>query len=59
MFCSFLDTRNFIIMNSYLIKSQCILAILSPGNVNKHPRSPHQIAMENLRTIFEAGPLEH
>lgn len=42
---------------AYLTKSQCILAILSPGKVNKLPSSPHHTAMKNFSTIFEAGPL--
>ena len=29
-----------------------------PGNVKRAPIDPHQSAMKNLRTSFDAGPLK-
>ena len=42
----------------YFRASHCILAILSPGNVNKAPIELHHTAIQNFSTNFDAGPLE-
>lgn len=41
----------------YLRESQCIRAILRPGNVNMAPSRPHDMAIQNFTMIFDAGPL--
>lgn len=47
-----------LLVNIYLRESQCILATLSPGNVNNVPITAAHTANDNFNISFEAGPLE-
>lgn len=43
---------------TYLIQSQCILAVRIPGKTNIAPVTAHQIAKQNFKINLDAGPLK-
>lgn len=47
-----------LLSRQYFNESQCIRAMRRPGNVKMAPNNPHDIAMQNLTIILDAGPLQ-